>query len=137
MAVDAAADLEKAGMKVRVVSMPCTELFDEQSAAYKESVLPKDVRARVSVEAGATYGWEKYTGTDGAQIGIDTFGASAPRRHPVREVRDHQGRRGRRRQEGRWQVKRVEEMRWKAFFDFGQREREKRERERGPTTRTK
>jgi len=78
MAVDAAADLEKSGLKVRVVSMPCTEVFDEQPEAYKESVLPKDVRARVSVEAGSTYGWERYTGSDGAQIGIDTFGASAP-----------------------------------------------------------
>jgi transketolase len=78
MAVDAAKDLEAAGMKVRVVSMPCTEIFDEQSAAYKESVLPKACRARVSVEAGSTYGWERYTGSDGAQIGIDSFGASAP-----------------------------------------------------------
>ena len=78
MAIDAAADLEKGGMKVRVVSMPCTEVFDEQPASYRESVLPKDVRARVSVEAGSTYGWERYTGSDGAQIGIDSFGASAP-----------------------------------------------------------
>ena len=78
LAIDAAKDLEGAGMKVRVVSMPCTELFDEQTAAYKESVLPKAVRARVSVEAGSTFGWERYTTTDGIQIGVDTFGASAP-----------------------------------------------------------
>jgi len=78
MAVDAGVELEKSGLKVRVVSMPCTEVFDEQPASYRESVLPKDCRARVSVEAGSTFGWEKYTGTDGAQVGIDTFGASAP-----------------------------------------------------------
>ena len=78
MAVDAAKDLEAAGINARVVSMPCTELFDEQDAAYKAAVLPPDVRARVSVEAGATYGWERYTTTDGIQIGVDSFGASAP-----------------------------------------------------------
>ena len=78
LAIDAAKDLEGAGMAVRVVSMPCTELFDEQSDSYKESVLPKAVKARVSVEAGSTFGWERYTTTDGIQIGVDTFGASAP-----------------------------------------------------------
>ena len=78
MAVDAAKDLEAAGLKARVVSMPCTELFDEQDKTYRDSVLPPSVKARVSVEAGSTYGWQKYTGDGGANIGIDSFGASAP-----------------------------------------------------------
>jgi transketolase len=58
--------------------MPCTELFDAQSEAYKESVLPSAVRARVAIEAGATLSWYKYVGLDGAVIGLDRFGASAP-----------------------------------------------------------
>jgi transketolase len=74
-AVEAA---EKSSKKVRVVSMPCWELFDEQDDSYKTSVLPPDVKARVSIEAGSTFGWEKYTGSDGICIGVDTFGASAP-----------------------------------------------------------
>ncbi|KAK9807890.1 hypothetical protein WJX72_012359 [[Myrmecia] bisecta] len=78
MGVDAAKALEKEGKKARVVSMVCWELFDEQSDSYKESVLPSDVEARVSVEAGSTFGWIKYTGTKGANIGVDHFGASAP-----------------------------------------------------------
>jgi transketolase len=78
LAIDAAKDLEGAGLKVRVVSMPCWELFEEQDASYRESVLPKDVKARVSVEAGSTFGWDKWVGTDGVAIGVDTFGASAP-----------------------------------------------------------
>ncbi|HUX82348.1 MAG TPA: transketolase [Halothiobacillus sp.] len=67
-----------AGKKVRVVSMPCTEVFDAQDAAYRESVLPKAVRARVAVEAGVTGFWGKYVGLDGKVVGIDTFGESAP-----------------------------------------------------------
>jgi transketolase len=78
MAVDAAKVLEGEGKKVRVVSMPCWELFDEQPQSYKDSVLPPSVTARVSVEAGATMGWMKYTGSNGITIGIDEFGASAP-----------------------------------------------------------
>ena len=66
----------EAGLRVRLVSMPCTEVFDAQDAAYRESVLPKAVRARVAVEAGATLGWWKYVGSDGRVIGIDRFGAS-------------------------------------------------------------
>ncbi|MEL6269012.1 MAG: transketolase [Chloroflexota bacterium] len=66
------------GVKARVVSMPCWELFEEQDDTYKESVLPKSVRARVSIEAGITTGWQKYVGLDGIAIGVDTFGASAP-----------------------------------------------------------
>ncbi len=69
-------ELDKAGIKTRVVSMPSTQLFDKQSAKYKESVLPNAVRNRVAVEAGATLGWYKYVGLDGAIIGLDRFGAS-------------------------------------------------------------
>lgn len=64
------------GVDSRVVSMPCFELFDEQPEAYKESVLPGNVRARVSMEAGVTMPWYKYVGFDGVTVGIDTFGAS-------------------------------------------------------------
>ncbi|MCA9913171.1 MAG: transketolase, partial [Anaerolineae bacterium] len=70
--------LDSEGVKVRVVSMPCWELFDEQDDAYYESVLPEDVTARVSIEAGTTLGWRKYVGNYGVTIGIDHFGASAP-----------------------------------------------------------
>jgi transketolase len=66
------------GIKVRLVSMPCWELFEEQDPTYKESVLPKAVKARVSIEAGATLGWQKYVGLDGIAIGVERFGASAP-----------------------------------------------------------
>jgi transketolase len=58
--------------------MPCWNLFEEQSAEYKESVLPSSCTKRVSVEAGSTFGWHKYVGSQGAVIGIDSFGASAP-----------------------------------------------------------
>ncbi|MCL4256382.1 MAG: transketolase, partial [Anaerolineae bacterium] len=78
LAMDAYHHLRQEGVKVRVVSMPCWELFDEQDAAYQESVLPKRVKARVSIEAGVTTGWQKYVGIDGVTIGIDHFGASAP-----------------------------------------------------------
>ena len=77
-AVKAADKLSQAGHCVRVVSMPSWELFDAQSAAYKESVLPSKVQARVVIEAGVTHGWERYVGRQGAIIGIDRFGASAP-----------------------------------------------------------
>ncbi|MEJ2059377.1 MAG: transketolase [Gammaproteobacteria bacterium] len=66
------------GKKIRVVSMPSTDAFDAQDEAYKESVLPKAVRARVAVEAGVTDYWRKYVGLEGAVVGIDTFGESAP-----------------------------------------------------------
>jgi transketolase len=73
------ADILKAeGKKVRVVSLPCWELFEAQSEEYKESVLPKAIKKRVAVEAGVTFGWQRYTGDNGACVGIDTFGASAP-----------------------------------------------------------
>ena len=77
-AVGAKAELAKEGVDVRVVSMPCMDVFEEQSEEYKESVLPKAVRKRVAVEALSTFGWGKYVGLDGAVIGMDHFGASAP-----------------------------------------------------------
>lgn len=76
-ALDGAKRLAADGVRARVVSMPSWKIFDEQSAAYKASVLPPGV-PKVSIEAGATLGWWKYVGTDGAVIGIDHFGASAP-----------------------------------------------------------
>ncbi len=75
LAMEAAAKL---GDKVRVVSMPCTDVFDRQEAAYRESVLPAACRKRVAVEAGVTGFWYKYVGLEGAVVGIDSFGASAP-----------------------------------------------------------
>ncbi len=69
--------LENDGIPTRVVSMPCLEWFDEQDDAYRDAVLPPDVRARVSVEAGATLGWWRYVGDRGEVVGIDRFGASA------------------------------------------------------------
>ena len=76
--VNAKALLKEEGIDARVVSMPSFELFDEQSEEYKESVLPKSVRARVAVEAAATLGWHKYVGFEGEVLGLDAFGASAP-----------------------------------------------------------
>jgi transketolase len=70
--------LSAEGIKARVVSMPSTDIFDAQEDAYKKSVLPPAVKARVSVEAGSVFGWERYVGTEGAIIGMTTFGASAP-----------------------------------------------------------
>ncbi|GAC1403912.1 MAG: transketolase [Candidatus Velthaea sp.] len=78
LAVDAAKLLAKKGTKTRVVSLPSWELFDAQDAAYKESVLPASVQARVSIEAGATIGWSHYVGDRGIAIGLDHFGTSAP-----------------------------------------------------------
>jgi transketolase len=66
------------GIHARVVSMPSMEIFEEQTPKYKEKVLPPDIRARVAVEAALPFGWHKYIGLDGAFIGVDGFGASAP-----------------------------------------------------------
>jgi len=74
----AAAELRAAGKNVRVVSMPCVELFEEQDAAYRESVLPASVRKRLVVEASSSFGWHKYTGFEGDTVSIDRYGASAP-----------------------------------------------------------
>ena len=76
--VSAKEELKKEGIDARIVSMPCMELFDMQSAKYKESVLPAKVRARLAVEAGAKMPWYKYVGLDGDVIGMTSFGASAP-----------------------------------------------------------
>ena len=78
LAVDAAARLNSQGRRVRVVSMPSTDVFDTQDVAYKESVLPPLVTARVAVEAGVTPTWVRYVGLQGAVVGIDSFGESAP-----------------------------------------------------------
>lgn len=78
LAVEAKAQLAKDGVDVRVVSMPCMDIFEEQSDEYKESVLPKGVRARVAVEALGDFGWGKYVGLDGKTITMKGFGASAP-----------------------------------------------------------
>ena len=78
LAVAAAKELEAQGEKVRVVSVPSTDIFDAQDAAYKEEILPNAVRRRVAIEMAATQSWYKYVGLDGAVIGIDKFGASAP-----------------------------------------------------------
>lgn len=78
LAVEAKAKLNEQGVKVRIVSMPSTNIFDEQPQEYKESVLPKNILKRVAVEAGVTLGWYKYVGLEGQVIGLDRFGASAP-----------------------------------------------------------
>lgn len=78
LAVEAAQQLESEGTAARVVSAPCLEWFDEQDDAYRESVLPSAVRARVSVEAGLAMPWHKYTGTFGRNVSLEHFGASAP-----------------------------------------------------------
>jgi len=78
LALEAAETLAQDGVAARVVSMPSWELFDDQTQEYKNSVLPANVKARVSIEAGATQGWHKYLGMNGKAIGLDHFGASAP-----------------------------------------------------------
>ena len=78
LAMDAAAALREKGRQIRVVSMPSTDVFDAQDEAYRDAVLPPSVTARVAVEAGVTAGWLKYVGLDGAVVGIDRFGESAP-----------------------------------------------------------
>ncbi len=78
LALEAREKLEAEGISTRVVSMPCTELFEEQSPEYKEEVLPKDVTARLAIEAGVSLGWHKYVGLDGDTLTVDKFGASAP-----------------------------------------------------------
>jgi len=78
LCVEAYEKLKAEGVKARVVSLPSWEIFDNQDQAYKDSVLPPDVTARVSVEMAATFGWERYTGSKGRNIGMKRFGASAP-----------------------------------------------------------
>src|SRR5271154_6024527 len=78
LCVEAYEKLKAEGIKARVVSMPCWKIFDRQDAAYRESVLPSSITARVSVEMAATFGWERYVGLKGRKIGMHRFGASAP-----------------------------------------------------------
>jgi transketolase len=78
LCVKAQEKLNGYGIKARVVSLPSWELFERQDAAYREKVLPKAIRKRVTVEAGATFGWQKWAGDEGIIIGIDHYGASAP-----------------------------------------------------------
>ena len=87
MAMQAAQSMNDKGTPVRVVSMPSTDVFDSQDDSYKESVLPKALRARVAIEAGSTDGWRKYVGLDGDVMGIDTYGESGP----ADEVYEHFG----------------------------------------------
>ena len=78
LALESAKVLEKEGKKVRVVSMPSMELFRAQDPSYKEEILPADIKNRVSIEMGTTFGWAEFTGLDGLNIGIDRFGISGP-----------------------------------------------------------
>ena len=85
LAISVAEELEREGMKVRVVSMPSIELFEEQTSEYKEALLPRSIRRRVSLEMGNTALWYKYVGLDGLAIGINKFGASAPANKVIEE----------------------------------------------------
>jgi transketolase len=85
LCVDAAEKLTQEGVKVRVVSMPSWDLFEKQDEKYKESVFPSNVWARVSVEMGATLGWDRYVGPKGEMVGMHTFGASAPLKDLLRK----------------------------------------------------
>jgi transketolase len=78
LCLEAYEQLAKEGVRARVVSMPCWELFDDQDQQYRDSVLPPQVKARVSVEEASDFGWNKYTGSEGHNVCIETFGASAP-----------------------------------------------------------
>jgi transketolase len=78
LAANAAKKLAEKGIKARVVSMPCTEVFDAQDKAYQDGVLPPQVKARVAIEAGVTAGWWRYVGQQGRVVGLDRYGESAP-----------------------------------------------------------
>ena len=78
IAINAAEKLNLEGKNIRVVSMPSTDVFDQQDDGYKETVLPNACRKRIAVEAGVTGYWRKYIGLDGKALGVDTFGESAP-----------------------------------------------------------
>ena len=85
LCVEAYEKLTAEGVKARVVSMPCWELFEDQDESYRDSVLPPSVTARVSVEQAATFGWERYVGLTGKAIGMKSFGASAPLKDLLKE----------------------------------------------------
>ena len=76
--------LQKEDISTRVVSMPCWEIFEQQSEDYRDEVLPKQVKKRLAVEAGASFGWCRWTGDSGAVIGVDKFGSSAPAKENFR-----------------------------------------------------
>jgi transketolase len=78
--------LQAENVPARVVSLPCWELFDEQSQEYRDEVLPPSITARLAVEAGVCQGWDRYVGASGAIIGLDRFGASAPGDVALREL---------------------------------------------------
>jgi transketolase len=86
IALEAQQLLAAQNIRARIVSMPCWELFEAQPTAYRESVLPPRLRERVAVEAGATLAWGRYVGLDGAVVGLDRFGASAPYQAIYREL---------------------------------------------------
>jgi transketolase len=85
LALSARERLAEDGIRARVVSMPCWELFDRQPREYRDRVLPRSVRARVAVEQASTLGWDRYVGDGGAVVGMHTFGASAPLKELVRK----------------------------------------------------
>ena len=86
IALEAYEELKEKGIKARVVSMPCTELFEAQDKEYRESVLPRQVKARLSIEAASTMGWHRYVGLRGMVVGIEGFGASAPYKTIYKEM---------------------------------------------------
>jgi len=86
VALEAYTLLGEQGVAARLVSMPSWEIFDAQDEGYKNSVLPPEVEARVSVEAGVTMGWERYVGSKGASVGVNRFGASAPGERVLSEL---------------------------------------------------
>jgi transketolase len=86
LTLSAGESLAAEGTRVRVVSMPCVELFEAQTPEYRDEVLPRAVTARLAVEAGATIGWWKWVGSDGDVLGLDRFGASAPGATVLKEL---------------------------------------------------
>jgi transketolase len=86
LAMEAREKLQAENTPTRVVSMPCWELFDEQTQNYRNEVLPPAITARLAIEAGVRQGWDKYVGTNGDVIGLDRFGASAPGDIALREL---------------------------------------------------
>jgi len=89
LAVEAHEKLLAEGIRSRVVSMPSWEIFDHQPKEYRDSVFPPGVKARVAVEQGSTLGWERYVGSSGQVIGMNTFGASAPLKELQRKFGFH------------------------------------------------
>jgi len=84
LAINAHETLLAEGIRSRVVSMPSWEIFDQQSSEYRNSVLPPGLTARLAIEQASPFGWERYVGTSGRIIGMNTFGASAPLKEPQR-----------------------------------------------------